>query len=414
MSTEPRLPKEKLLLSKVINDRDLSPLFQRNVNDSWFVDNEDRKVWSLLKSHFTKYGECPSVDVVKENFPSYSLVEVNDSVEYLLDGILASRRKIATVTMIGEAIEAIDKRKDPEGALLELQKGIIKLEEDGLSQTSDIDITENPMQRWEEYLYRKDNPGLLGVPTGFPTIDAATGGLQNGQLVIIVAPPKTGKSTLALQIAQNIHLKGSTPMFQSFEMSNDEQLSRYVAMRARVSHTRYQNGALTNEEESRVKTKLMNMEHMREKFWLVDSAAGATVSGIASKIQILQPDVVFIDGMYLMMDENGEKPGSPQALTNITRSLKRLAQRVNKPIVISTQILENKMRNGQVTTDAIGYSSSFHQDADVIFGLQREDENVDDTRLLKVIASRNSGPAEVSMLWDWGSGTFREIDASDL
>jgi replicative DNA helicase len=115
-----------------------------------------------------------------------------------------------------------------------------------------------------------------------------------------------------------------------------------------------------------------------------------------------------------MIDENDEKPGSPQALTNITRSLKRLAQRTNKPIVISTQVLENKMRNGQVTTDAIGYSSSFHQDADVIFGLQREDENVDDTRILKVIASRNSGPAEVSMLWDWNTGDFRELDENDL
>jgi len=175
-----------------------------------------------------------------------------------------------------------------------------------------------------------------------------------------------------------------------------------------------QAGALTDEEESRVKSKLKAVASMKEKFWLVGAVEGSTVSSIASKIQVHQPDIVFIDGMYLMVDENGEKPGSPQALTNITRSLKRLAQRVNKPIVISTQVLENKMRNGQVTTDAIGYSSSFHQDADVIFGLQREDENVDDTRLLKVIASRNSGPAEVSMLWDWNTGTFREITADDL
>lgn len=414
MNKETSLPKETLLLSKVIVDRDLSPLFQRNVNDSWFVDNEDRKVWSLLKSHFTKYGECPSFDVVKENFPSYQLLEVNDSVDYLLDGIIANRRKVATVTMIGEAIEAIGSRKDHESALLELQKGLVKLEQDGLTKSSDIDITENPMQLWEDYLHRKNNPGLLGVPTGFPTIDAATNGLQNGQLIIIVAPPKTGKSTLALQIAQNVHLKGSTPMFQSFEMTNDEQMSRFVAMKARVSHTRYQVGALTNEVESRVQAKLRAIAEMREKFWLIGAVEGSTVSAIASKIQIHQPDIVFIDGMYLMVDEEGERPGSPQALTNITRSLKRLAQRVNKPVVISTQVLENKMRNGQVTTDAIGYSSSFHQDADVIFGLQREDENVDDTRLLKVIASRNSGPAEVSMLWDWNSGTFREIDASDL
>ena len=406
--------KETLLLSKVIQDRDLTQLFQRNVNDSWFLDNEDRKVWSLLKSHFTKYGECPSLDVVTENFPSYRVVDVVDSVEYLLDELIAARRKSATITMIGEAIEKIEKQRDHEGALIEIQKGIVKLEQDGLTKSSDVDITENPMQLWDDYLYRKNNPGLLGVPTGFPTIDAATNGLQNGQLIIIVAPPKTGKSTLALQIAQNVHLSGSTPMFQSFEMTNQEQLSRYVAMRARVSHTRYQVGALTEAEESRVKSKLQAVSQMREKFWLIGATEGATVSAIASKIQIHQPDVVFIDGMYLMIDENGEKPGSPQALTNITRSLKRLAQRVNKPIVISTQVLENKMRNGQVTTDAIGYSSSFHQDADVIFGLQREDENVDDTRLLKVIASRNSGPAEVSMLWDWNSGQFREIDETDL
>ena len=406
--------KETMLLSKAIQDRNLSELFERDVNDSWFLDNEDRKVWSLLKSHFTKYGECPSIDVVVENFPSYQAVPVSDSIEYLIDELVLSRRKATTLSMLGEAIELIEKQKDHESAVIALQRGMIKLEESGLTKSTDIDITKDPMKLWDDYLYRKSNPGLLGVPTGFPTIDAATNGLQNGQLIIIVAPPKTGKSTLALQIAQNVHLKGSTPMFQSFEMTNAEQQSRYVAMRARVSHSRYQNGALTPQEESRVQAKLRAIGQMREKFWLVGATEGSTVSAIASKIQLLQPDVVFIDGMYLMIDEHGEKPGSPQALTNITRSLKRLAQRVNKPIIISTQVLENKMRNGQVTTDAIGYSSSFHQDADVIFGLQREDENVDDTRLLKVIASRNSGNMEVSMVWDWNSGEFREISSEDL
>lgn len=405
--------KETQLLSKVISDRDLTPLFTRKVNDSWFLDNEDRKVWNLLRTHFTKYGECPSVEVIQDNFPSYKVMEVTDSVEYILDSLVSSRRKASTVSMIGDAIEFIEKHKDHESALLSLQRGIVKLDEDGLSQTSDVNVKEDPLKRWDDYLWRKDNPGLLGVPTGFPTMDTATGGLQNGQLIVIVAPPKTGKSTLALQIAQNVHMSGKVPMFQSFEMSNVEQLSRYDAMRSRVSHTRLQTGSLTPEEEARYKRILQGIERMRENFWLIDSAQGSTVSGIASKIQTLQPDIVFIDGTYLMIDEQTGEANTPQALTNITRSLKRLAQRVNKPIVISTQVLNNKMRNGQVTADAIGYSSSFHQDADVIFGLQREDENVDDTRLLKIIASRNSGPAEVSLLWDWNTGQFREIEATD-
>ena len=406
--------KETLIINKVINDRDLTPLFNRNVTENWFADNEDRKIWVLLKSHFTKYGECPSLEVVRENFPSYTVVPVQDSIEYLLDELVATRRKASTVAMIGDAIELIDKQGNHESALIAIQRGLIELEESGLSRTSDINITDDPLKRWDEYEFRKNNPGLLGVPTGFPTIDAATGGLQNGQLVVIVAPPKTGKSTLALQIALNVHMKGYTPMFQSFEMSNKEQLSRYDAMRSRVSHTRLQNGLLTSEEESRYKTILRGIERMEQKFWLIDSAQGSTVSGIASKIQVLQPDIIFIDGTYLMTDEQTGERNTPQALTNITRSLKSLAQRVNRPIVISTQVLNHKMRNGQVTADSIGYSSSFHQDADVIFGLQRQDEEVDDTRTLRVIASRNSGPAEVDMMWDWDTGQFRELDETDL
>lgn len=405
---------EAKLLSKAIGSQNLAPLFERNINESWFVDPENKKIWLLVRDHFFKYGEVPTLEIINSNYPTYKLADAPEAIEYLIDTIVTQRRKSATVSMIANAIESIEKQQDHETALIHLQSGLIRLEEDGLSSTSDIDITSEPLKRWEEYEHRKANPGLLGIPTGFNTMDKATSGLQKGQLIVIVAPPKTGKSTLALQIAQNVHLSGKVPMFQSFEMSNSEQLSRYDAMRSRISHQRLMTGTLTDEEEARYKTKLQNMGNMSHKFWLVDSAAGSTVTGIASKIQVLHPDVVFIDGTYLMIDEQTGEANTPQALTNITRSLKRLAQRFQIPIVISTQVLNWKMRKGQVTADSIGYSSSFHQDADVIFGLQREDENVDDTRLLKVLASRNSGLTEVSMLWDWDTGQFREISDDDL
>ena len=91
-----------------------------------------------------------------------------------------------------------------------------------------------------------------------------------------------------------------------------------------------------------------------------------------------------------------------------------LAMKIKKPIVISTQALTWKMRSGQVTADSIGYSSSFHQDADVIFGLQRVADDVDDMRTLKVVASRNSGLMDVTLMWDWNTGAFREMAEEDL
>jgi len=405
---------EAQLLSKVVQARDLTPLLENNINEAWFADAADRKVVIFLLAHNAKYRECPSLEVINENFPMYAPIPVADTVEYLIDCLVDARRKQRIIATLGSALEVIEKEQDHEGALQAMERGIIKLEEDGLTKSNDLEVTQAAKSAKEEYENRKNNPGLLGLPTGFPTMDEATSGLQPGQLIVIIAPPKTGKSTLALQIAQNCHLAGKVPMFYSFEMSNDEQKSRYYAMKAKISHKRLMTGTLTDEEQARYYKIIDGIEHMRDKFWFIDSSGGQTVSGVASKIQNKNPDIVFIDGTYLMIDEQTGESNTPQALTNITRSLKRLAQKINKPVVISTQVLNWKMKKGQVTADAIGYSSSFHQDADVIFGLQREDELVDDTRLLRVVAARNAGLSEVSLVWDWNNGLFRELGVEDL
>lgn len=404
---------EAKLLSKVVEERNLSYILERGVTDTWFSDDSDKRLFKFMRDHYSSYQECPSLEVIQENFPTFKLLEVNDNIQYFIDKLVESRRKFTIVETLGTALSSIESQ-DHELALLAMQRGIISLEEQGLSRSNDLEITAAAKLAKEEYEYRKANPGLLGLATGFPTIDGSTSGLQPGQLVVIVAPPKTGKSTLALQMAVNCHLAGVVPMFMSFEMSNAEQKSRYYAMRARVSHKRLMTGTLTDEEEQRYYRLVNSIQDMRDKFWFVDSTNGQTVSAIASKIQSKNPDIVFIDGTYLMIDEQTGESNTPQAITNITRSLKRLAQKINKPIVITTQVLTWKMRGGNVTADSIGYSSSFHQDADVIFGLQKVDENVDDMRLLRVIASRNSGFTEANLTWDWNTGAFREMDETDL
>ena len=73
---------DKKLLSKAILERNVTPLFVRNVNANWFADEEDKRVWLKVRDHFSKYGETPSVEVIKENYPTYDLVQCEDSLEY--------------------------------------------------------------------------------------------------------------------------------------------------------------------------------------------------------------------------------------------------------------------------------------------------------------------------------------------
>lgn len=404
---------ESKLLGRVIQERKANYLFEKGINESWFHSPEDKKLFKFVQHHFANYSETPSLDVIKENFPSYEIPVVEDSLDYLVDRLVDERRKAIVVSTLSDAIENLENKKDHEEALNALTRGFARIETEGLSRTNDIEITKAAAHAKEEYERRKNNPGLLGYSTGFPTMDETTAGMQAGQLIFIVAPPKTGKSTVALQMAATNHLNGLRPMFLSFEMNNEEQKLRYYAIRARVSHHRLRTGTLTDEEEARFYQKVDAIQRMDEEMFFVDSANGVTVSSVASKIQNFKPDIVYVDGTYLMIDEEGAEAYNQQ-MTNITRALKRLAQKASVPIVATTQVLNWKMRKGQVTADAIGYSSSFHQDADVIFGLQREDEMVDDTRTLKVIANRNGGYKEVALAWNWENGLFREIDETDL
>ena len=153
------------------------------------------------------------------------------------------------------------------------------------------------------------------------------------------------------------------------------------------------------------------MESMHN-FYLTDSVSALTLTSLSIKIDRLRPSVVFVDGVYLMIDEMTGESNTPMALTNITRGMKRLAQKHNVPIVMSTQVLKHKMRGGKVTSDAIGYSSSFVQDSDIVMTLERQDEEDDSSRILRIDKSRNSAPAEIELLWDWEEGKFQEYGQS--
>jgi len=398
---------EVRLLSRAIRTRDISAMLEAGVQDDWFFVEENKAVWRFIRQHWTRYQEVPTGVTVLDNFPTYRLLAVDDNLDYLLDQLIEYRKRQSTISVVQDASEAIASG-DHNAAIAVLGQGVAKLLDEGTRETTDIDLTDNATQRFEEYLNVKTRPnGLLGIATGFKTIDQATAGLQPGQLITIIAPPKTGKSVLALQVAVNVHNDGFVPLFQSFEMNNIEQQHRHDAMRAHIAHSRLIRGALNKDEEARYMKVLEEMEEMH-KFYLTDAVSAMTVTGLSAKIDKLRPDIVFVDGVYLMVDEITGEQNSPQALTNITRGLKQLAMAKKIPIVISTQVLLWKMKKKQVSADAIGYSSSFYQDSDVILGLQKQDEEDDTSRELRIVASRNCGPASSDLLWDWEEGKFEE------
>jgi hypothetical protein len=399
---------EYRLVSKVITDRVIIPVIERGIKDDWIVDDDLRRVWKFVREHYANYREVPTIIAVTDNFPNFKAVRVEDTLDYLIDKMVEFRRNKLTRNGLETVLEKMG-HNDHESALTEMSKTLTNVNAQGVIGTTHIDVTKNPDAFWEAY-ENIQNSVLLGLPTGFSKIDEATAGLQGGQLITVIAPPKTGKSQIALRIAANIHNAGKIPMFQSFEMNNHEQVQRYLAMSANLNSGRFRRGKLTGNEEDRLLKSLDDLK-TKHPFHFVDAINGLTIDSLVAKAEQLNPDVLFVDGVYLMLDQVTGEANTPQALTNITRGLKRVAQKLDIPVIITTQTLLWKMKGGKVSADSIGYSSSFFQDSDVILGLEPI-EAVDDARTLRIVQSRNCPPDSTAITWRWDAGCFHDITES--
>lgn len=395
---------EYRLVSKVIRDRNIIPVLEKGIKDDWIVDDDLRRVWKFVREHYVSYNEVPTAVAVVDNFPSFKVLNVEDNLDYLIDKMIEFRRFKLTRNGLDSSMQVFI-NDGYEKAVMEMSNTVALVNEQGEVGTTHVNLASDPDARFREYENRQ-NSTLLGVPTGFKTIDEATAGLQGGQLITVIAPPKTGKSQLALKMAINIHEAGLVPAFQSFEMSNQEQAQRHDAIRAHIPSKNLRLGKLGSIEEGRFIDMLDDLK-AGQPFHLLDAVNGLTIDSLMAKVDQLRPDVLFVDGVYLMFDQVTGDANTPQALTNITRGLKRAAQRLNIPIVITTQTLLWKMKGGKVSADSIGYSSSFFQDSDVILGLEpiEHDEKV---RNLKIVQSRNCPPVDAPLVWDWDTGCFHE------
>ena len=405
---------EQLLISKVLKDSSLVDAIGMGVQAKHF-SGTNAGLWSWILEFWQSHSEIPTARALGTEYPSVSLGDASgESLSRLVEEVIDGHRKAKVSELMTEALPLLSDG-NTKGAISVLSSGLQEVAGD-TSTSRDVDLVEQWEARLDKYAEMRERPDkLVGISTGFPGLDRLTSGIRPQQLVTFVGEAKRGKSMLTMVMAITANLNGISPLLVSFEMSVEEQAARHDAYLAKVSHTGLMRGLSTKEEVGRL-NKELRLRKNRVPFLLVeDIASTTTVSSLAAKIKQHDPGIVFVDGVYMMDDENGEPKGSPQALTNITRSLKRLAQQYKVPIVITTQVLSAKLSSRvsrRVTADAIGYSSSFVQDSDIVMSVEK-DPDYEDRSIVRVLLSRTSPHGEVTIKWDWENMDFTEIGEDD-
>ena len=412
-------------LSKVVLEEQMALAVNARITPDFFRNDEYKRIWQFMLDHFGQHGTPPDVHVVAQQFPTSRWKPQGQALSYLIERMQQDRKFVILTQGLSAAADYVQTEQPDEVAII-IQEALIQARLE-TSKSLDTDFTTSRLAVEELLVERMDSPGMLrGISTGFNGIDYVTGGLQPEQFVVLLGTPKSFKSATLLAMSRAVHAQARVPLFIGFEMSNVEQQDRLVSLASGIGLTKVMNGTLTQKEFQLVQKALRGVEEMRPFLFSTDITSATTVSGVQAKIQQYQPDVVFVDGAYLMQSEqSGVEQGSPQAMTSISRGLKRLAQAQKIPIVVTTQASLTRSRGGLSLSSAM-YTQAWGQDCDIMLGVERVHDDKKDSAVelvdevnsgpalvkFKVVESRSGPRRDILLEWDWSHGSVTEIDVA--
>ena len=240
----------------------------------------------------------------------------------------------------------------------------------------------------------KQAGGLRGITTGFSELDDTLAGFQKSNLIILASRPGVGKTSLALNIAQNLAVKENRPVgLFSLEMSKEELVDRLLVAQADIDAWRLKTGKLSEKDF----TNLSNaMGELAEAPIYIDDTPALSILEMRTKARRLQiehgVDLIIVD--YLQLARSRRLENRVQEVSEISQGLKNLARELKIPVLALSQLSRAvEQRGGQKRPQLadLRESGSIEQDADVVMFIWREDEENLENIILDIAKHRN-GP----------------------
>ena len=251
-----------------------------------------------------------------------------------------------------------------------------------------------------------------GAETGLTGFDEMTGGLHDGELVILAARPSMGKTALAMNISEHASIDQKLPvLFVSLEMSGIELADRMLCSLARVNGHRLRNGSVSSDDRDRL---IRKANEVSQAPLFVDDSPSRTVSEIAAAARRIKRregslGMIVVDYLQLIEPDNSRDPRQEQ-VAKIARRLKGLARELQVPLLCLSQLNRQAedSKDHRPKLSHLRESGAIEQDADVVMFVHREEyyHRGDDRAQYAgqaeiIIAKQRNGPVgDVELTWE--------------
>ncbi|MEE1013437.1 MAG: replicative DNA helicase [Clostridia bacterium] len=328
-----------------------------------------------LKEHLTLRGTLEKIGGISFVVEVANLVPSTDSVRFYAE-IVRDKAVQRRMIRMAEDIRGKCYRGDEEtdDILAAAQQSMIEISQDrstrGLVHIGRY--LDEGLEKLEKLSQKSE--GITGIPTGFIDLDRRTSGLHAAELIILAARPAMGKSSFALNIAQNVAVKSKKNVaIFSLEMPGIQVANRLLSAEAKLSSEKIKKGDIKDDEWGKIGNAI---SVLAQAGIYVDDTSSITVSEIGARCRKMMLerglDLVVIDYLQLISG-SGKGASRQQEITEISRSLKILANDLNIPIIALSQLSRaaDKEKREPVLSD-LRDSGAIEQDADMVMFLHRE------------------------------------------
>lgn len=257
--------------------------------------------------------------------------------------------------------------------------------------------------------------GLLGVPSGFTSLDRLSGGWQKSDLLIVAARPGMGKTAFVAALAKNAAVDFQKPVaIFSLEMSGTQLTKRLMSLETEILHEKIIKGSLSDTEYDQLNLRLKSLTTAP---LFIDDTPALSLFELRAKARRLKEnqkiELIIIDYLQLMTVGSDFKGNREGEISTISRGIKALAKELEIPIIALSQLsrqTENRAGgNKKPQLSDLRESGAIEQDADMVMFIYRPeyygyefDENNNDVRgSAEIIIAKNRHGAIQSIYLKW-------------
>ena len=247
----------------------------------------------------------------------------------------------------------------------------------------------------------ESDAAITGLSTGFTELDEKTSGLQKSDLIIVAGRPSMGKTTFAMNIAENAAMEADAPVaIFSMEMPAEQLGMRMISSLGRVELQKLRTGKLAEQDWPRITSAITLLNQKRNVY--IDDTPALTPTDLRARSRRLAREhglsLIVIDYLQLMQVTDSRENRATE-ISEISRSLKALAKELQVPIIALSQLnrsLEQRPDKRPVMSD-LRESGAIEQDADVIMFIYRDevynpDDEASKGRAEILIRKQRNGP----------------------